>query len=99
MISTIARLSAGAGMALSLSMPATAEPIKCGPHDVVTSMLGEQYQEKRKAIGLSTAGMLMEVFASSTGTWTVLLTSPAGTACIIAEGDSFEQIESLWPEA
>jgi hypothetical protein len=62
-------------------------------------MLAERYQERREAIGLSDAGLLMEVFVSPGGTWTILITSPAGFTCIIAAGDSFEKAPPETPEA
>lgn len=79
-------------------MPAAAQPVSCGPHKVVTSQLAKHYQEKREAIGLSATGMLMEVYASQHGTWTILMTSPAGIACIIATGERFEIIVPPPPE-
>lgn len=98
MTAIIARLLASAGLAWSISIPAAAQSISCGPHETVTSALAEQFQEKREAIGLSSTGMLMEVFASQFGTWTILMTSPAGIACVIAAGDSFEHIVPPPPE-
>ena len=46
--------------------------------------------EKLKAI---TDGVV-ETFASEdTGTWTILMTMPNGTACLMAAGEAFEQID------
>ena len=98
MTTIIARVMAGAALAWSVSMPAAAQPISCGPHETVASALAQQFQEKREAIGLTSTGMLMEVFASQFGTWTILLTSPGGVACVVAEGDSFEIIVPSQPE-
>jgi hypothetical protein len=95
---TIAHRLVAAAVAWSLSAPVAAA-IMCGPHELVTSMLAEEYQERREAIGLSEAGLLMEVFVSPGGTWTILLTSPAGFACILAAGDNYEKAAPRVPEA
>lgn len=99
MTSLITRLVAGVALVGSMSMPAFAAAIRCGPHELVTSMLAEQYQEQRQSIGLSETGLLMEVFASTAGSWTILLTSPGGLACIIAVGDGYEKAVPATPEA
>jgi hypothetical protein len=94
----IAHRMVAAVLVWSVSGPADAA-IRCGPYELVTAMLAEQYQEQREAIGLSEAGLLMEIFVSPVGTWTILLTSPAGFACIIAAGDNYEIAAPVTPEA
>lgn len=42
------------------------------------------------ATGLASAGQVVEVFASeTTGTWTITVTRPDGTACLVATGEHF----------
>ena len=95
---TIAHRLAAAAVAWSVSAPVAAA-VRCGPHELVTAMLAAECQERREAIGLSEAGLLMEVFASVAGRWTILLTSPGGLACIIAAGDNYEKATVTPPEA
>jgi hypothetical protein len=99
MTSMIARLMMAAGAGWLASMPAAAATIQCASHDVVTSMLADHYQEQREAIGLSRDGLVMEVFVSPSGTWTILLTSPNGLSCLMAEGEGYEEIAPPAPEA
>ena len=37
----------------------------------------------------------MEVFASSHGSWTMVLTMPDGKACMIATGDNWEMVTRI----
>jgi hypothetical protein len=63
----------------------------CAPRDTIVSQIDQLYQEKQEAIGLATSGMLVEVFVSPEGTWTILLSSPQGMSCIAAVGEGWER--------
>jgi hypothetical protein len=42
----------------------------------------------------------MEIYASDeTGTWTILVTLPSGQACLIAAGESFENLNETLKDA
>ena len=41
-------------------------------------------------LGLSNTGVMVEIFASNKGTFTILLTQPDGTSCFVAAGDYWE---------
>ena len=64
-----------------------AQGAQCAPRDNVVTHLAEKYGETRRGIGLAGQGTVMEVYAAdATGTWTILMTMPNGTACMIASG-------------
>lgn len=65
----------------------------CGPHDEIAEALLKSYSESPIAIGMETAGSVIEVFASSKGSWTVILTTPAGFSCAMAGGENWEVLE------
>ncbi len=70
----------------------------CGPRDHVVSALGDRYGETRQSIGIGASGQVMEVYASlETGTWTITLTLPNGTTCLMASGQSFEALGEELP--
>ncbi|MFQ5565022.1 MAG: hypothetical protein ACE5EU_01520 [Paracoccaceae bacterium] len=79
--------------ALVFGMVATAPPaahaqLACGDRDAMVEQLSRTYGEVRKGAGLAGQAALFEVWASdSTGTWTILKTSPNGTSCLIAAGE------------
>ncbi len=35
---------------------------------------------------------MLEVFVSDSGTWTVVVTDPEGVSCVLAAGQSWEEI-------
>ena len=45
-------------------------------------------------MGLAANGSVLEVLASKDGTWTILITSPNGTSCVVAVGDSWEALKA-----
>ena len=52
----------------------------------------DKYQETGKALAIAGQVNLVEVFASKAGTWTILVTTPEGKSCIIAAGNSWEDL-------
>jgi hypothetical protein len=90
-------LAASAAAATALAFPASANQSApgaqiCDQRDVIVASLSERYGEAAQSIGLDTGGNLLEIFASTEGTWTAILTNPRGQACIVAAGEAFEQM-------
>jgi len=77
----------------STGAPASAagQPI-CGAHDDVASGLEKKYAETPSARGLATAGMMIEVFSSPEGTFTIVATRPDGTSCLLAAGEAWHKL-------
>ena len=70
---------------------------QCGPRDSIIAVLAERYGETRQSVGLA-QNAVMEVFASrETGTWTIAVTTPDGTMCLVAAGQDFETVEEPLP--
>jgi len=70
---------------------------QCGPHAGVVAVLAKKYGETVRSMGLTGQGTMIEVFASDTGSWTIVQTAPMGTACIIASGGAFETVKGTLP--
>ena len=65
----------------------------CTERTDVVKHLDRKYAEAPVAIGLTNNGGVIEVFSTKTGgSWTILLTMPNGTACVVAAGQSWEQV-------
>ena len=64
----------------------------CGAHDAVTKSLTTKFKEARRIMGVMNARAVMEVFLSPQGTWTVLVTDTAGTTCVIATGQDWQEV-------
>ena len=84
---------------LSLSVNAASAQQNCAPRGVVVDRLAEAFGESRQSIGMAQQGRVVEVFASlDTGTWTITVTLPNGVTCLVASGQSFENLnEDLKP--
>jgi hypothetical protein len=91
---TFFALSLGfAGLVLATDRALGQPAPQCGPRAEVTAQLAERYGESRRAIGIAANTALVELFASDqTGTWTITVTGPDGTACLVASGEAFEAI-------
>ncbi|MBQ0823049.1 hypothetical protein KBI52_22940 [Microvirga sp. HBU67558] len=83
----------GAAIALG-GTPASAQT-SCGPREQLVKLLADQYKEGPVGIGLAQPGQVLEVFASSNGTWTMVMTMPDGKACMIAAGDNWEMVTKI----
>ena len=80
---------------LTLSAPAMAETA-CNERATLIEQLDSRYAEAPVAMGLASNGSLIEILTSGSGTtWTILMTMPDGTACLIAAGQEWETIPIL----
>jgi len=73
-------------MAAFILAQATAPP--CGPTQEIYDSLAK-YHEERIYAGLNGQSFFETWANQSTGTWTILRTTPDGTSCIMAAGDNF----------
>ena len=64
---------------------------RCGPRDKIIEVLGSKYLENRQALGLSGNALVVELFVSAAGTWTVTSTNTQGVTCVIAAGEAWQQ--------
>ena len=81
-------------IATCAATPILAQNQQCAERDTVVDRLAEKYGESRQSIGMASQGRVMEVFASTdTGTWTITVTMPNGMTCLVASGQSFENID------
>jgi hypothetical protein len=75
------------------SKPAAAQTATgppCAAHREVLAFLQQVVGERLIGSGLSSDGFLLEVYASQTGTWTIVVTAPTGTSCVVTQGRAWE---------
>lgn len=81
-----------AAAAMALAMPAYAQ---CGLRDAFVMALDEMRGEERRSIGITPDNKIMEFYANlETGSWTVLLITVDGIACIVGHGASYSEFGS-----
>lgn len=86
-----AALLAAAGVAV---LPALAQSAPCDARDNVLALLSDRYSEAPVALGVTGHGSLVEVLTDARGTtWTILVTAPDGTSCIVLTGEGWRTLQ------
>ena len=70
-----------------------ADAAVCMQHKTLVSYLTERFDETPRALGLVASRNVMEVYVSEKGTWTIVMTTAQGIACIVAAGDTWEEVK------
>jgi hypothetical protein len=70
----------------------------CGTRATLLQELAKEYQEAPVGIGLASNGSVVELLTSSRGTWTLMVTQPNGTTCLIGTGEAWQQLERRKPD-
>ncbi len=74
-----------------LAGPAIAQPA-CGERAKFMNKLEQTFAEHPVAMGLTSKGAVLEVFASNNGSWTFLITMPDGLSCVVDTGQGWETL-------
>lgn len=81
--------------AIAVTKPATALDA-CAPRNEVITALGQKFAEAPTAIGLTSDGRVIEVFANANGgTFTIIITTTAGLSCVAVEGEAWQRLPRL----
>ena len=81
---------------LSPSTPATSAPQVCASRDAAVVQLADHYAESVKGRGLTADGKVMlELFVSKDGSWTLLASDVDGKSCPIAAGEAWHNVVSI----
>ena len=71
---------------------------QCDSREAVIALLTDRYHETRRAIGIAGEAAVMELFAAeTTGTWSITVTLPDGTMCLMASGSNYETVTEDLP--
>ena len=87
-----AALAALVTLGVAGSGPSASAQAQCGPRQEVVKSLGEKFKEAPIGRGLTQPGQVLEIFASQSGSWTMLVTTPNGTSCLIAAGENWDMM-------
>lgn len=75
-----------------ISAGQSVEPV-CGVRAKVLAALSAKYSESPVAVGVTANGGLIELLSAPDGrTWTILYTRPDQVACLVASGESWQEI-------
>ena len=68
----------------------------CGSRPDILKELSKRFSEEPVAVGLSNNGSLIEVLTSDSGsTWTIMISQPNGSSCLIAAGEGWEELKPI----
>ena len=65
----------------------------CSDRPTVLGQLAKKYDEAPVNMGLTNTGAVLEILASNDGTWTILVTTPQGVACMVAAGEHWQPVD------
>jgi hypothetical protein len=64
----------------------------------MVSTLSERFSEKQHAYGLLGPQLIIEVFTSDKGGWTIVVTGADGISCVLAVGIGWETLPAVVDE-
>ena len=85
-------------MVAALLFPTSARGQACASRADVVERLAGKYREAPIAIAMEQNGNVIEVFVSANGTWTIIVTTPGGTTCLVASGGHWQAIPFKIPK-
>lgn len=68
---------------------AAAQSPQCGAREAVIDRLSTKYKEQPVSLGVTATGSLLEVLASPSGSWTIIVTIPGGPTCLVSSGEGW----------
>ncbi len=72
----------------------------CADGAKVVDCLRSKCGERRRGVGVAEGQRVMEVWASeASGSWTIVMTLPDGSSCLIAAGEDWEPLADPTPVA
>ena len=77
----------------AMSQNATGPP-RCADRTQLVATLHTIYGENLVAHGQSNAGLLIEIYAAPTGTWTIIATTLNGMSCLVDDAVAWGTITS-----
>lgn len=78
-----------AALALAPPLAHAAEPF-CGPRSMIVGWLASEFGETLIGAGLNGSGGITEMWASPSGSWTIVVSDAEGGACIATSGQGWE---------
>ncbi len=78
---------------IAASADGAAQQVPCKQRHDVLGHLAQKYQELPVAVGVTNRGGLVDVLSSGDGkTWTIIISSPNGEACMVATGEGWRAL-------
>ena len=85
---SLTMLTAMTVLSLAVAAPVHAAPI-CGKRADFVEKLNDKFGETLDSAGLENRGSVFEIYKSSGGSWTILVTQADGSTCVLATGEAW----------
>jgi len=69
---------------------AAAQMPRCAQREAMVSILNGNFQESQQAFGFLGPAMLLELFVSDSGSFTIVVTGTDGVSCVLVAGTGWE---------
>jgi len=70
------------------------QTLLCDQRASIIGHMAEKYREAPVAIGVTSTGSIVEVLTTGDGTtWTIIVSNPNGTSCLVAAGEGWRALE------
>ena len=76
-------------MATTFTLPAAAQSPQCAAREAIIDRLATKYEEHPVSLGITATGSLLEVLASPSGSWTIIVSVPGGPTCLVSSGEGW----------
>ena len=63
---------------------------QCAPRTDVVKALGDKFHESEAGRGLISPNVVLEIFVSEQGSWTVLASDTKGQSCVLSVGEGWD---------
>ncbi|TSE07536.1 hypothetical protein C1D09_018560 [Mesorhizobium intechi] len=63
---------------------------QCAPRADLIKALGEKFHENEAGRGLINSSVVLEVFVSQQGSWTVVASDTTGRSCVLSAGEGWD---------
>lgn len=86
------------GVATAMLAGLAIQPVNsvCAERQALLASLNREYSENPTALGLANNGSVLELLTTRDGkTWTLLMTKPDGTSCVVAAGEAWETVSQV----
>jgi len=91
-MSKVAVIAGAFAAAVVLAGTAVAAPVYCGPRKTMLMKLANSLHEQSSSVALTNDGQLLELLKSDADlAWAILITTPQGLSCVIAEGENWQK--------
>ncbi|PBC05940.1 hypothetical protein [Mesorhizobium sp. WSM3860] len=76
--------------AAALSAGQASAAAQCAPRADIIKALGDKFHESEAGRGLINPNVVLEIFVSDQGSWTVLASDTKGQSCILSVGEGWD---------